>query len=394
MSQLEEAAPILRRIAYGENLSSEDVYRAMSVINELDGITDEDHSDGFYFLALTFGLMSKGPSDEELLGIVQHISQNSIHLTTAIAPERIIDISGTGGDKVKTFNVGTTASFIIAAAGGYVAKQATRGYTGFTGSADVYQTLGLDPFRVDAKGVVECLERTGLTAFYTPAMSTGFKNRVDFLSKLRNVGLTYPTPWHLVSWVYSPFRISARIYGVYDANYLEALAGLFLRLGYTRVMVVHGQAGLDEISNVGPTQIIEIDGNKTRAYSLSPEEVGLRRATMPEIMSLSETESIALTDKSVPDDTKENIRRQARESNISDFYRILYGHEKGPKLDLALLNAGAGLHLCGLADSIMSGIEIARRAVESGAARKKVRDLAEFGGQPSMLAEIENRLGL
>jgi anthranilate phosphoribosyltransferase len=394
MSRLEEAAPILRRIAYGEKLSAEEVYSAMSLINELDNITDGEHSDGFYFLALTFGLMSKGPSDEELLGIVQHISQNSIHLATAIPPERLIDISGTGGDKVKTFNVGTTASIIIAAAGGYVAKQATRGYTGFTGSADIYQTLGLDPFRADGARVVECLERNGVTAFYTPAMSVGFKNRVDFLSKLRNVGLTYPTPWHLVSWVYSPFKMSARIYGVYDASYLEPLAGLFKRLGYSRVMVVHGEVGLDELSNVGPTQVVEVENHTTRAYSLSPEELGLRRANLAEIMSIPEAEFLALTDESVSDKTKEDIRHRARESNILDFYRILYGHEKGAKLDLALLNAGAGLHLCGVTDSIKSGIESARRAIESGDTRKKVRELAQFGGIPSMLEEQEKRLGL
>src|ERR1022692_2701540 len=132
MSRLEDAAPILRRIAYGESLGAHEIHQAMSAINEFDSIIDLQRSDGFYFLALTFGLMSKGPSADELLGIVQHISQNSIHLATTVPTDRLIDISGTGGDKVKTFNVGTTASIIIAAAGGYVAKQATRGYTGFT----------------------------------------------------------------------------------------------------------------------------------------------------------------------------------------------------------------------------------------------------------------------
>jgi anthranilate phosphoribosyltransferase len=394
MPRLEEAATALRRIAYGDTLSTEEIRHAMSIINEFDTITDPEHSDGLYFLGLTFGLMAKSPSAEELLGLVQHISENSVHLSTSVPPERLIDVSGTGGDKVKTYNVGTTASIIIAAAGGYVAKQATRGYTGFTGSADLYQTLGVDPFRAGSNDVVKCLERIGVTAFYTPAMSVGFKNRVDFLTKLRNIGLTYPTPWHLISWVYSPFKMAARIYGVYDAKYMEAIAGLFAQLGYSRAMVVHGEIGLDEISSVGRTQIIEIDDGVMRSYTFSPEDVGMSQAHVAEISSLSESDLLALSDDATSDDTKADIRRDARDRNIADFYRILYDREHGPKLDLALLNAGAGLYLCKLAEDMSSGVELARQAIESGATRKKLRELTEFAGIPAMLQEQEKRLGL
>jgi anthranilate phosphoribosyltransferase len=364
-------AATLRKIVYHEPLTADEARRALNRIGAEDVITDADHSDGMYLLALMFGLMAKGLTTEELFGLAQSIADNSARFPLDLDPAQIIDLSGTGGDVIKTFNVGTAASFVVASTGAYVAKQASRGYTGPTGSADVFTEVGADVFaNAEVDQVVNTLKASHVAAFYTPAFSPQFRTRVDFLTKLRSIGLTFPSPWHLVSWVYSPVPMSSRLYGVFSAQYVPSIAELFARFGYSRVMVVHGVDGLDEVSTIGPTVVAEVTRGRIEHYTITPDVFGVTLAS------------------------REDIETQSGEESVRDFFRVLYGQERGPKRDLVAVNAGTALYLLGQAQTLREGTERAIAQLANRASAQVLEQYVALAGNPGKLLEWKRRLGI
>jgi anthranilate phosphoribosyltransferase len=378
---LDKTASALCRIAYREDLTSEQSQWLLSTICAEDVVSSTEQSDGFYLLALTFGMMAKGVTADELYGFVLSLAEQSISLRCGAWASPMIDVSGTGGDKIKTFNVGSAASVVLAAGGAYVAKQATRAYTGPVGSADVFGEIGIDVFAARPEKIVACLETVGIAAFHTASLSPKLVNRLNFLKKLQRIGLSYPTLWHLVSWMYSPFPIEARLYGVFSERYVVPVAETFLRLGHPRAMVVYGQDGLDEISVIGETSVAEVRDGKTRHWTLTPESCGLRRARLEEI-------AIGC------DGFESSGNPTARQQAFRHFFEVLYGTERGPKRDLVLVNAGAGFYLCGKARSIREGVEMAAAIIDGGDAAKKLREFAAAAGSPERLVAWENKLAL
>jgi anthranilate phosphoribosyltransferase len=391
--ELAAIAPIIEKLGYGKSLTAEEARTALNVVGSYDTITTLDKSDGLYFLALTLGVMAKGPTADELHGFVLSLSDQSVKFSTNVDPAKMIDVSGTGGDRIKTFNIGTTTSFVLSAGGLSVAKQATRGYTGFTGSADIFKELGVDPFGVSAKDIEKALHDVGIAAFYTPAFTPTFKNRVDFLTKLKEIRLVYPTPWHLVSWVYSPFQMEARLYGVFDGTYSVPIAQLFQKLGYKRVMVVHGIDGLDEISTVGETMIAELRDGHVTTRQVSPEDLGLSRSSRQDLQTLTDEEFELLRGVGTDQATKDELREKGRKANIALFFKVLYGIETGAKRDIVIANAGAGFYLCQVAQTLEEGVSLARKVIESGKARDKVKALVKLSGGSERLAYWEKQIG-
>ncbi|MDX2249748.1 MAG: hypothetical protein SF052_23390 [Bacteroidia bacterium] len=389
---LENSTPILQKLAYGNTLSTEEIKQALDIISDEDTIPDKENSNGFYFLALTFGLMAKGPTADELLGFVESIRDRSIKLETTIPASNIIDISGTGGDLIKTINVGTISSFVLAAGGLAVAKQATRGYTGYTGSADLYTQIGLNPFSVDSGNAVKSLEELGLSAFYTPGLTDKFKNRMDFLVKLKTIGLSYPTPWHLISWVYSPFTMENRIYGVFDPKYGLILTRLFEKMDYRRVLVIHGLDGLDEFSNVGETYVAELKDGKIREYSVNPADFGLEQSPVEAILTLTKEEKARLDHPLTPAAEREQLREEGRKRNIRAFFEILNGQETGPLRDLVMMNCGAAFYISGKAASYREGTAMAREILESGRASAKLKELIRFANAEEKVEETMRKM--
>lgn len=391
---LHDVAQLIRRLAYRQNLSVDEIRFALNEVGKHDYASDGDHTDGLYFLALTFGLMAKGPTAAELLGFALSIADNSVSFDTSVPPGDMIDISGTGADRVKTFNVGAASSIVLAAGGVTVPKQATRSYTGFTGGADPFQEIGVDPFSLTAEEVVRCLERVGVVAFYTPAYSAGFRARIAFLTKLRRIGLTFPTPWHLVSWIYSPFKMGARLYGVYDPQYLRPLAEVFQQLGYRRALVVHGEPGLDEISNLGTTHAVELSNGELRDLSLTPDDLGVPCADVHDITTLSDAETAALESPTATEAEKAAVRDLGRLRNLRTFFEILYGRASRSKADLVAVNAGAAFYLTERTATIRAGVALASRLLSDGSARRKLHELTKTAGSMEALKKWEDELGV
>lgn len=358
---------ILNKLSYSQNLSTDEARYALNHIGDIDDPTDIDASRGYYFLALTFGLMAKGLSPDELYGLTLSIFDKSSRFEgIEIDPLNTIDVSGTGGDKIKTFNVSSAASVVLSACGVCVPKQATLAYTGSCGSADVFSALGIDIFGgQDIDQIKQSLDTLGISAFYTPMYSMYHQNRINFLNVLKKIKLSYLTPWHLVSWIYSPLDIKHRLYGVFDDKYLLPISQVFEKLGYNRALVVHGVGGIDEISNIGPTKFCEYQNGVHKEFVLLPEDLGVKTSF------------------------KEDIMVYSKEESINSFIQVLYNCDKGPKRDIVALNAGGALYVLRKVKSIKEGVLKALSAIESGAAANKLEAMACFYGSMNQLSELK-----
>lgn len=365
LESLQDVTPLLRKMQQRENLTSKEAQEALDTILEYD-------TTGFYYLALNFGIMIKGPTADELYGFCQAYDSRVVKLTPQVPPEKITDLSGTGGDRLKTFNVGTTASFVVAAAGLYVPKQTFRSFTGVSGSSDIFEAFGVHvPFvDGDPKEVEQTLEKVGIAAYYYPSFGTGLATWPKVEKKFIDVGLTFLEPPHLIAFAYCPLKMKSRVYGVFSEEYLGILAKLLRKLGFERGMTVHGVDGLDEVSNIGPTKICEFQGDDFTEYTVTPRELGIKEASY------------------------EDIKGVSREQSVFDFLRILYGVERGPKRDIVLANAAASLYVAEKVETLRDGVELGASIIDEERAFAKLEELVGFVGDPEKLAKWKNQAGI
>ena len=292
----------------------------------------------------------------------------SASLEPEVDKNLIVDISGTGGDKLKTFNVGTTASLVISGAGLVAAKQSAPGYTGITGSRDIFEEVGIPITSLTKKQIEIALEKIGFCPYHRTSFSPGLKTQMQFLKKVREIGLTYRMLFHIAANVFSPLKMHYRVYGCFDEVWMPTLAKLFQRLGYKRGLIVFGKGGLDEISTIGDTKIIEFASTRTKSYTVTPEGLGLRRAKYKE------------------------IKTGNRNQNVLDFLRILKGKDKGAKRDLVLANAAAAFYVTGKVGSLRDGVKLGAQIIDSGAAWEKLSKTVGLVGDLKKLKNWENRI--
>ncbi|HEY8991774.1 MAG TPA: anthranilate phosphoribosyltransferase [Luteolibacter sp.] len=300
-------------------------------------------------------LSKKGETPAEIAGFVEVFLRHAVdpHAGLALPPGPTIDVCGTGGDKLDLFNVSTTAMFVVAAAGGVVVKHGNRGITSKSGGADVLEALGV---RIDLppEGFRRCLEGAGVGFLFAPMYHPAFKAVVGVRQMLAKRGVR--TIFNIIGPLLNPAKPQCQLTGVYQREWCPAFAEILQRLGRESAWVVHGTTGdgrsVDEVSLMGSTRIC-----KAGAYQdLEDEEVRPRDFGMAhaEVSDLQGGDAFA---------------------NAAILEAILSGRDAGPKRDMVLLNAGAALACCGLADTMGSGIELAREAVVSGGALDRLRRL-------------------
>lgn len=282
--------------------------------------------------------LSKSDSVEELYAIASYMKQNAKPLL--LNGEGLIDVCGTGGDCLGTFNISTAVSFVIAGAGAKVVKHGNRSVSSKSGSADVLEALGISIEIPEDK--LQCVfDDAGMVFLFAP-------NYHASLKKIKSIrqAIGAPTIFNLLGPLVNPANIDYQIIGVYDITKCETMAKALLKLGIKEAMVVHGKSesgGLDEFSTTGETLIYHIkDGKITKKY-LTPEEVGLKRAELKDLLGGSAQE------------------------NAQIILKILQG-EKGPKRDIVLLNSAAALVVSCIAKNFEDGIDIAAKSIDSGAA--------------------------
>jgi anthranilate phosphoribosyltransferase len=259
----------------------------------------------------------------------------------------LIDTCGTGGDGAHTFNISTTSAFVVAAAGGRVAKHGSRSVSSCSGSADVLEAAGVN-LDLTPEQVSACIEHIGLGFLFAQRHHGAMKHAVG---PRRELGVR--TIFNLLGPLTNPAGAPNQLVGVYSAAWVELLAEALRELGSSHVLVVHAEDGLDEISIGAPTRVAELKNGRIETYSLTPERFGLARAPLSRLAV----------------DTAADSLRMLR--------GVLDG-APGPARDIVLLNAGAAIYAADLADSLETGVERARSVIDDGSARRKLDSLVEF----------------
>lgn len=307
-------------------------------------------------------LARKGETPEEIAAFVRALRDKAVQPT--LDPQwrnarELLDVVGTGGDRLSTFNISTTAALLASAAGVTVAKHGNRAVTSTIGSADVIEALGI-PFDLGPEEAARTLCEHGFAFFFAPKYHPAFKHIVPARKLCAQRGQA--TIFNFLGPLLNPARPTAMLIGVPRPDLCEPLARVLQSTGVRRAMVVcgtvPGEPGgvryLDEISPLGPTTVAEFYQEHALACSkLSPEPFPLQPLTLAD------------------------IRGGDREINASIIRRILSGEERGPKRDAVLLNASAALFVAGKARSLVSGWELAAEVIDSGKAQSKLAALTK-----------------
>lgn len=290
------------------------------------------------------GLRAKGETVDEIAaaaGVMRELATR-----VAVDGARLVDTCGTGGDGRKLFNVSTAAAFVVAAAGGRVAKHGNRAMSGSSGSADVLEALGVN-LDLPPERVARCIDEVGLGFLFAPAHHSAARYAA---APRRELGTR--TLFNLLGPLTNPAGAPHQLLGVFAPRWVEPLAKVLRALGSHHVLVVHSHDGLDEISIGAPTQVAELRDGQVISYTIHPEELGIAPQSLEDLVVQDAAGSLALI--------REALSGRA-----------------GPARDMVALNAGAALYAADAAESLAAGVELAGRVLDEGAANAKLGELAE-----------------
>lgn len=319
----------ITKVVEGKNLTEEEARAAMEIM--LSGEASQAQIGSF----LT-ALRMKGETLEELVGLASVLRDKADTISPKVA--NYVDLVGTGGDRTFTFNISTTSSFVVAAAGLPVAKHGNRSISSKSGAGDVLEALGVNIMAEPAL-VEKCVEEAGIGFMFAQL----FNKSMKYVGQARkDMGIR--TVFNILGPLANPSRAKNMVVGVYDPKLTEIIAQAMSRLGVENAFVVSGCDNMDEITLTGETTISEIKNGKVNTFVFEPEEVGLSCCTMEELRGGDGTENAQITRD------------------------ILSGKLHGPKRDIVLLNAGATLYVGGVAESIASGVELAGKTIDEGKA--------------------------
>lgn len=294
--------------------------------------------------AFLMGMAMKGETPEEISAAAQVMRElmKPVHLDA----ENVVDIVGTGGDGANLFNVSTAASFVVAAAGGHVAKHGNRGVSSSSGSADLFAVAGIH-LDLDAGQVARCIEQVGVGFMFAPNHHPAMRYAV---APRREMGVR--TLFNILGPLTNPAGAPNQVLGVYSPALVPLMAEVLRRLGSRHVLVVHAEDGLDEISPAAPTRVAELKEGEITEYVITPEALGIERQPLDALKVGSAEESLRLVEQA------------------------LVG--EGPGADIVSLNAGAALYASGIAESLKEGVALAQDAQASKLPLEKLKELANF----------------
>lgn len=333
-----------------------DIKTALKAIVEYRHLTHQEMTDVMHTImtgdatpaqigSFLMGLRMKGETVDEIVAAAQVMRQLAIPVQVNVP--HLVDIVGTGGDGLNTFNVSTTSAFVVAAAGGKVAKHGNRSVSSQCGSADVLEALGVK-LTLSPEQIAQCIEQVGIGFMFAPQHHTAMKYAV---TPRREMGIR--TLFNLLGPLTNPASAPHQLLGVFNAHWLQPLAQVLQQLGSQHVLVVHSEDGLDEISIAAPTQVVELKNNNFQNYTITPEQFGLTRHSLDNIQVASVNDSVIMV-------------------------RSVLDNQDSPAKDVVLLNAGAAIYAADLANDLSQGIAIARTVLENGQARAKLTALVQF----------------
>ena len=329
---------VLQKTILGQRLSESEAYTAMGNIMAGEGVSSQINE-------ILVAFQRESENVEEITGFARAMREVAIKVHTKSYP--LVDICGTGGDGLHTFNISTAAAFIVAGAGVKVAKHGNRAASSQCGSADVLEELGVN-IDLSPEHVARCIDEIGIGFLF----ARSFHPAMQYVASVRSE-LGVRTVFNILGPLLNPAGATRQVVGVFDQYLIKPIACVLNNLGAEHAFVVHGAGGLDEISTLGETKISEVHRGTIRYYAITPEEVGCRRATM------------------------NDLRGGTREQNASIVHECL-SIVSGPRQEIAMLNAAAVIVVAGLAESMAGGFELAQQSCYTGAAQEKLEALTAF----------------
>jgi len=337
---------VLGRLSGGENLTEDDAFATMSEIME-------GRAEPAQIAAFIVALRMKGETVEEMTGLVRAMYDAAV---TVEIGETVVDTAGTGGDRLGTFNISTTAALIAAGAGAKVAKHGNRAASSRAGSADVLEALGL-PIDLPPEATVRLVKEAGFGFFFAPHYHPAMR----FAGPVRKQ-LGVPTVFNFLGPLANPARAKRQAIGVSDSRMAERMIGVLQARDSEYAFVCFGEDGLDEITTTGPSYIYRLrDGEVTHA-EYTPEDFGVPRVEPAQLLGGTAEENVAIV-------------------------RSILDGEKGPKRDIALVNAAPAIVAAGIAEGFAEAMSIGEESLDSGRAAsvlgKAISLARELGEGPS-----------
>ncbi len=333
-----QLSKLLEKLLQRQDLTPEEMRETMQFF--MSGEANDAQIAGFLC-----ALRAKGETIDEITAAAEVLRELATPIE--ITGDHVIDTCGTGGDGANTFNISTTSAFVVAAAGGQVAKHGNRSVSSCCGSADVLELAGVN-LNLSPEHVAQCVTHLGIGFLFAP-------NYHSAMQHTRNVrkNLGVRTLFNLLGTLANPAKVKNQLIGVFDKKWVEPLAHVFKKLGSQHVLVVSAEDGLDEISISCATHVAELKNGEIFCYTITPEQFNLPRATL---------ETIAINN---PEDSLTMLKS-------------VLNNETGAATDIVLLNAGAAIYAADLADSLAAGIAKAEEVIANGAAAEKFEHFVSY----------------
>ncbi|MGB6977177.1 MAG: anthranilate phosphoribosyltransferase [Gammaproteobacteria bacterium] len=329
---------ILQKLVQRQNLTEAEMTAIMTYI--MSGQATPAQIAG-----LLIAFRMKGETVVELTAAAKVMRQLAIPVK--LPTSHLVDIVGTGGDQTHTFNISTASAFVVAAAGGKVAKHGGRAVSSHSGSADVLESAGVN-LHLTPEQIAECVKQIGVGFLFAPK----HHSVMQYVSSTRRE-LGIRTLFNLLGPLTNPAGAKYQVMGVFDAVWLEPCASVLQQLGIEHALVVHAEDGLDEISISAATEVAELKQQHIKRYRITPELFGLQRAVLSQIQVQNVAQSLQLLK-----DALNNIPGAAR--------------------DIVALNAAAAIYVAGLTEDLASAVQRALTVIASGSAAQKLHDLVVF----------------
>jgi len=292
--------------------------------------------------------------------MLDKMQQNAVHIHPKIS-QNIIDVCGTGGDKMNTFNISTTASFVIASSGVVVAKHGNKSVSSTSGSSDIFEYFGYD-LNMKPHKVQEIIEKFGIGFMFAPKFHPAMKN----VAEARKL-LGKRTAFNLLGPLCNPAQVKHQLVGVYSREYLGRIISLLESRGSESIMTVISEDGLDELSTTSKNYIYHLNKGEVTSSVLDPVELGLGKAKISDLQISTKDEAIrAFTD-------------------------VLRGTAKKPMLEITALNAAAGLIVGGFSEKFDEALEISLQTIKSGKAYDLFTSFIKYCGDMSKVEALEKK---
>jgi len=302
-------------------------------------------------------LADKGETDDELLGMLDKMQELSLKIEPKNAGT-IIDMCGTGGDKLQTFNVSTTASFVVAAAGGVVAKHGNRTTSGVSGSADIFEYFGYDLNQEPSK-IVEILEKHKICFMFAQKFHPAMKHVGPARKQLGK-----RTAFNLLGPLSNPAGVKNQLIGVFSNEYLDRLPAILKRKGGENIMTVRSDDGMDEFSTSSTNRVCILKKDKVLTNSIDPEVVGLHKSSL------------------------KDIQIETKQDAIESFVGVLNNTANRAMIETTALNAAGGLIVANIANNFEEGVELAMNTIKDRKAFKTLENFVKDTGDISKLKEL------